>query len=68
MIVIPPKEIQLDGKTRAILKQMWELNNKRVSDRLTKEEKDYYNTNLSFIKDYYSTNSHYWSHQAVYFD
>lgn len=53
--------MSLNEQLNIILKEMWRLEEKNIAgSQLDTTEKDFYNTHISDIKDYYSKNNSYW--------
>ena len=55
-----------DLELNKILKEMWMLDEKLLSaESLSSEEVDFYDQNLSRIKNYYFSNNEYWSNKGL---
>ena len=56
----------VDESLNKILKEMWRLDEKIISgEQLIDIEKDFYNTNLAVIKNYYENNRNYWQEKNI---
>ncbi len=56
----------IDIEVNKILKEMWRLDEMLVTGgSLSPAEKDFYNTNLSIIINYYNQNNQYWKDKTA---
>lgn len=54
----------IDPQVNKILKEMWRIDEKKQTDaEISDTEKEFYNTNLSIMQEYYSKNSNYWQNK-----